>query len=818
MNYKKYIPHLAAIVIFLVLSIVYVYPVLEGKKVKQGDIIQFKGMSKEIVDHREDHGEEPLWTNGMFGGMPAYQVSMISKANLMNTIDDILSLGLPRPADYIFLNFLGFFILLLVMRVNPWVSLMGAVAYSFSSYFFIIIEAGHTSKAHAMTYMGPVVAGVILAYRGKYLWGAALTALFLGIEIACNHLQITYYLALIVLALIIGEFIHHLKENKLPQFIKASLFLLAAALLAIATNSTLLLTTMEYADHSIRGKSELTIGENENRTSGLDRDYATTWSYGKEETLTLLIPNTKGGATGPIGMQNKGMEDVRSEFRQSVAQSNHYWGDQPGTSGPVYVGAIIMFFFVLGLFLLEGRIKWPLLAVTILAIFLSWGKNMMWFTDLFLDYFPGYNKFRTVSMILVIAEFTIPLLAILTVAKIINTPSIIKEKKNQFFASFGLTAGVALILWIMPDVFLSFLSQQEIAMFGEQMKQSPANYAAQIDMFMGALADVRIQIFKADAIRTFLFIALAAAVLYLFSKNIIKKPVFILSLTLLILVDMWAIDKRYLSDEDFVRKREMSNPFPMTAADKQIKADPDPNFRVMNLAVNTFNDASTSYYHKSIGGYHGAKMKRYQELITHQIANNNIRVLDMLNTKYFIMPNNDRSGVVAQFNYTALGHAWFVKNVNEVQNADEEIKALDTFIPAKDVIVDKRFADQYKNHMSVDSVSGDIALTSYKSNELVYKTNTTQDQVAVFSEIYYPEGWEVTIDGEEVDHFRANYVLRAMVVPAGQHEIVFKFNPSSYRVGEAITLIASILIILLVIGVAYMEIMKARKENLSTES
>ncbi len=813
MKFKRYIPHVVALLAFLMLSIVYVSPVLDGKKLKQGDIIQFKGMSKEIVDHRDKYGEEPLWTNGMFSGMPAYQVSMRSNSNLMNTIDDILSLGLPHPANFIFLNFIGFFILLLVLRTNPWISLIGAVAYSFSSYFFIVIGAGHTSKAHAMTYMGPVVAGVILAYRGKYLPGAALTALALGLEISCNHLQITYYLAFIIVAIGIAELIYHIKEKQLPKFFKASLILIVAAVLAIGTNATLLLTTMEYADHSIRGKSELTTDAN--KTNGLDRDYVTTWSYGKQETLTLLIPNAKGGATGAIGMEATGINDIQPEFRKMVAGNNHYWGDQPGTSGPVYVGALIMFLFFIGLFILDGRLKWALLFVTVLAIFLSWGKNMMWFTNLFLDYFPAYNKFRTVSMILVIAEFTIPLIAILALEKIVRNPQLLKEKKSQIFVALGLTGGVALVLYALPQLFLNFLSNMELQSFEQQKVQSP-EYAAQIDVFMDNLEYVRVKIFRADALRSLIFILLGSGALLLFSKNILKKPVFIAVIGLLILADMWSVDKRYLSNENFVRKSKMERPFPMTNADRQILQDTDPNFRVFNLSVNAFSDASTSYYHKSIGGYHGAKMKRYQELIDQHIAKNNIRVLDMLNTKYFIIPNNNRSDVVAQFNRTALGNAWFVKNVKLVENADAELEALHTFDPATELIVDKRFENQLADYKSVDSISGAIQLTSYKANELVYQSNSTQEQLAVFSEIYYPYGWKVTIDGEEVEHFRANYVLRAMVIPAGEHEVVFTFNPSSYANGEILTLMSGILILLMVAGVIVFEI-RARKAK-KTES
>ncbi len=824
---KNIVPYAVAIVIFIIITMVYFNPLLQGKKIRQDDITRHKGMSKEIVDFREKTGDEALWTNSMFGGMPAYQISVKYKSNLISYFDKIFRLGLPHPAAYVFLYFIGFFILLLVLGVDPWLSFAGSIAFAFSSYFFIIIEAGHNSKAHAIGYMAPVLAGMILCYRGKYLWGGILTALFLALELRAGHPQITYYLLIIAIILGIYEFVNAIKEKKYIPFLRSVGVLIIAALLAVLTHSTNLWATYEYGKYTIRGKSELTSNL-DNKTTGLDKDYATAWSYGVPETFSLMIPNTKGGATGVLGNNKKVMKDVDRQFKQAIAGQNHYWGNQPFTSGPVYVGAIIVFLFVLGIFIVPGRLKWVLVSATVLSIFLSWGKNFMPLTDFFLDYIPGYNKFRAVSMTLVIAELCMPLLAILTVNEIFRNPGIIKEKQKQFFIAFGLTGGLALIFYLVPSLFFNFLSNDEIIQFDEVRKSADPN---QLSLFISNLEQARISIFKADAIRSFFFILLGGLVLWLYSMKKIGWKILVSALAILFLIDMTTICYRYLNNENFVRKSKVTKPYQASAADKEIFKDTNPDFRVLNIAVNTFNDASTSYFHKSIGGYHGAKLRRYQELIDHQISSekekivntltnnptllsiNNtlgkLPVLNMLNTKYIIYD----PARIPLINNSALGNAWFVENYKIVDNADEEIAALNNFNPDKIAIVDKRFEDQLTGKkFESDSLSA-IKLTEYQPNHLVYSSKSSDDQLAVFSEIYYDKGWNAYIDGKPAPYFRADYVLRAMIVPAGDHTIEFKFEPKVYKVGENISLISSILLILLLIGGLYYEIRKNLKSE-----
>lgn len=803
---KKYLPHLTAVLIFLVLTMGYFSPLLEGKKLKQPDISNWKGMSKEIVDYREKTGEEPLWTNSMFGGMPAYQISVEYKANLIRHVDNIFKLGLPHPANLVIIYFLGFFILLMVLRVNPWLAFAGSAAFAFSSYFFIILEAGHNSKAHAIGYMAPVLAGIILSYRGKRLAGALLTALFLALEIRANHLQITYYLMLIVIIIGITELISAYREKRLPDFLKTTGLLFIAALLAVSTNITSLWATWEYGKETIRGRSELSSNP-ENRTSGLDKDYATSWSYGRAETFSLLIPNVKGGATGSLGENEKAMDKVDRDWAQTIAGQNHYWGDQPFTSGPVYAGAIMVFLFVLGLFILKGNMRWWLLAATALSILLSWGKNFMPLTDFFLHYIPGYNKFRAVSMILVIADLTIPLLGILALKEIIEKPEILKQKRRGFYIALGLTAGLALLFFILPQTFFSFLSGMEKSFIAEQRATVDSGQAAQLEQFAHNLTIARVAVFKADAIRTVLFILLAAAALWLYERKNIGKGILTAIISVLILADMVPVAYRYLNNDNFVSKTLVNNPFTPTDANKLISKDSDPNFRVLNTTVSTFQDASTSYFHKSIGGYHGAKLRRYQELIDHHIGKYNESVLNMLNTKYFIVADENRRPV-AQLNMDALGHAWFVDEYILVDNADEEIEALTAFNPGTTAIVDKRFSDRLSGFDAVPDSTAQINLSSYAPNKLKYSYSAASDQLVVFSEIYYDKGWNAFIDGKPAPHFRANYVLRAMAVPAGSHDIEFRFEPVVYRTGESISLAGSLLLLLLLLGYAFTEFRK----------
>jgi hypothetical protein len=784
---KLLAPHLLAVVVFIVVTFLYFPPLLEGKVIRQGDILNYQGMSKEISDYRNATGKEPLWTNSMFGGMPAYQISVVYHNNVAKKINNIISLKLPVPAVYLFLSLLGFYILMLVMGANIWIAVAGAFAFAFSSYFFIIEAAGHNSKAHAMAFMAPILAGIILTFRGKYILGAAVFALFLALQLNANHLQITYYTALIILVFGIVEFIYALKEKRLIQFTKATSILALVAVFAATTNITNMLLTYEYGKESTRGKSELTTNT-EDKTSGLDKSYILNdYSYGIAETFNLFIPNFMGGSSsGDVGVNSesfKWLQDNQYNATQGVKHMPSYWGGQRFTSGPVYIGAVVIFLFVLGLFLLKGRFKWWIVGATCLSLLLAWGKNFEWFSDLFIDYFPGYDKFRTVSMILVIAELTIPLFAMVTFIKIIKKEFDKAIVSRSLLYSLYITGGFALLFIIIAGMF-NFTSPND-----SQMDQSLVN----------ALISDREKLLRIDAFRSLIFVLLTGGLIWLIIKEKIKTTWAGIVLCLLFLLDLGTVGKRYLNKDNFVTKREAKQPYTPTEADLAILQDKDLSYRVLNFTTDPFNDASTSYFHKSIGGYHGAKLKRYQELIEHQIGKQNIQVLNMLNTKYFIGLNEKREHI-AQLNPGALGNAWYIDTVQIVENADQELAALTNLNPQTKVVIDKRFKDLVsKSNYTRDSLSA-IKLTEYQPNYLVYKSTANTGQLAVFSEIYYAHGWKAYVDEKLTPHFRVNYVLRAMEIPAGNHRIEFKFEPELYYKGESISLASSIILILILIS------------------
>lgn len=790
LNWKKLLPHLTAIAVFVLISLVYFSPVLEGKKLDQQDIRQFIGAAEEIVQHRAEYNEDPLWTNSMFGGMPAYQISVKHDTNLVSYFSNLIKLYLPAPAGTVFLYLLGFYFLLISLAIDYRLAIIGAIAFAFSSYFFIIIEAGHNTKAHAIGYIAPVIASVLMVFRGKILLGSVLTAFFTALMVNANHFQITYYLIILLIVIGVVKLIQSVKENTIPLFFKKVGFLLLAGMLGSLTSSSKLLTTMEYGEESIRGKSELTANQS-NKTSGLDKDYATAWSYGKAESFTLLIPNFHGGASGgELGTDSETYKLFKNSAQSSQAkniikQLPLYWGTQPFTSGPVYAGAIVCFLFVLGLFLIGGYTRWWVVVSFLLMLALSWGKNFMPLTDFFLEYIPVYNKFRAVSTTLVIVEFLMPLLAILALKKVIDdgkTDKIVKALKY----SFGITAGLCLLFALMPNAFFDFVSSND-SQYGEALTD-----ALQID---------RASIFQSDAFRSLILILLALTSIWLFLSKTLKKAPFIFIIGALILGDMWVVNKRYLNNENFKAKRKVSQPHTPSSADNQILRDSDPNYRVYNTTVSPFNDASTSYFHKSVGGYHGAKLRRYQELIDYHISKGNMQVFNMLNTKYFIVKG--QSGPVAQLNSGALGNAWFVKEIIKAENADKEIETLGQINTATQAVVDDRF-DTPEN-ISFDSTAS-ISLTSYKANHLVYESNTSSNQFAVFSEIFYDKGWNAYIDGELMPHVRANYVLRAMPIPSGSHIIEFKFEPQTHYIGEKISFASSLILLLFLAGVFYKEL------------
>jgi hypothetical protein len=808
-KFKKISPHLIVILLFVGISFTYFSPVLQGKLLNMADITHHKGMSKEVTDFREATGEEALWTNSMFSGMPAYQISTRSNGNLIQYVAKTISLGIPRPANLLFLYLLGFYLLLLSLKVDYRLSAAGAIAFAFSSYFFIIIMAGHMTKALAIAYLPMVVAAVLYTYRGRMLLGGVLTALTVALELYANHLQITYYLVLMLILIGLVQFIKDFKANNLMDFSKRSGVLILAALLASATAFTRLSTTMEYGTESTRGKSELT-NNLDNKTSGLDKDYATSWSYGIAETFTLLIPNFYGGASqGKLTTDSETYQAIKRapNAKQLIKQLPLYWGTQPFTSGPTYAGSIVMFLFIFGLIFVKSEMRVWILLATIMSIMLAWGKNFMPLTDLFLDYFPGYNKFRAVSMILVVAEFTLPLLGFVALNKFLlekdedyETYSKVKDVRAQKVShvavkskklrslnlAFYIVGGLSLIFALMPSLFFDFVGGQDANL---------AKNGWPID----ALQSDRSGLLSADAWRSFTFIALTFGAMWMFLKNKISSKYVILIVGVLVLADMWTVNKRYLNDDNFARKSKVQVPYKATAADQQILRDTDPNFRVFNQSVSTFNDASTSYFHKSIGGYHGAKLKRYQELIENHISKGNMAVLNMLNTKYFITPKGQ-----AQQNPGARGNAWFVNEINIVANADAEIAALDGFKPSNTAIVDTSFSEQIID--GLDNIASSIVLTEYKPNYLKYNSNSINDGIAIFSEIYYDKGWNAYVNGELKPHFRANYVLRGMKIPAGNHVVEFKFEPAVYHVSEQIALASSVVLLLLLAFVSVKEL------------
>ncbi|MBP6871720.1 MAG: hypothetical protein KBC43_06910 [Bacteroidales bacterium] len=806
LSFKKLLPVIVALAVFFLIIIIYFYPVLEGKKLSASDMVHFKGMSKEVVDYRDKTGEEALWTNGMFGGMPAYQISVHYTQNLMTYIHRLLRLGFHLPVGMIIIYFIGFYILMRVLKINPWLSITGAIAFAFSSYFFIILEAGHTSKAYAIGYMAPVFAGIILSYRGRWLAGGLTTAFFLALLIVSGHPQITYYLLIAMLIYGLVELIRHYREKKLPDFLKATGVLVLAALLAVLTHTASLWNVYEYSKYSIRGKTELT-SEQENRTSGLDKDYATAWSYGISETMTLLIPNFHGGSSHGELSKNSETYQVLTQNRvpnadQIIKALPLYWGDQPFTSGPVYVGAIIVFLFVFSLIYLKGPLKWWGIAVTVLSIMLAWGKNFMPLTDFFLDYVPLYNKFRAVSMTLVIAELSIPLLALVALDQLLKDPAKEKAVKSLFMALY-IVGGLLVFFLLLGTSLFSFSSPNDAS------QGIP-------DWLMPALESDRKALFRNDVVRSLIFVLLAFGLLWAYLKGKAKLAYVLALLPLFVIVDMWPVNKRYLNNDDFIKKNKVDNPYQATPADIAILKDKDLSYRVYNMNEAFDASARTSYFHKNIGGYHGAKMRRYQEVVDHALMDERRNIAEalgnsqvapgeamagatafnMLNTRYLILNANSEP----LKNPYACGNAWFVGDYKIVANADEEIASLNGLDPARTAVIDKRFESFVAGLRPSAGPSGSIDLLSYSPDQLVYEYDAPADQLAVFSEIYYDKGWNAYLDGKKSPHFRANFILRAMVLPAGQHKLEFRFEPKSYYLGGNISLASSLIILLLIAG------------------
>ena len=831
---KKLLPDLIAILAFVLLSFAYFFPAdIENRILFQHDTAAGAGAGQEVKEYYEQTGERSRWTNSLFGGMPMYQIApSYDSTKSLQWVQKAYQLFLPDYVCLTFMLMLGFYNLLRVFGIPVWLAGLGGSMWAFSSYFFFLLSAGHIWLFITLAYVPPTIAGIVLAYRGKLLWGGILTALFVALQITSNHVQMSYYFFFVILFFVGAYFEKAWRTKTLPQFFKASAVLIVAALVGIAANVSNLYHTYAYSKETMRGKSELVqTGDAAKQTSsGLDRDYITQWSYGIDETLTLLVPNFKGGASAALSQSETAMSKANPMYSSLYGSLTQYFGTQPMTSGPVYVGAFVLFLFVLGCFIVKGPLKWALIGATFFSIVLSWGKNFMPLTDFFIDYVPLYNKFRAVSSILVIAEFTIPLLAIFALKRLLEEPEILKQEKKPLGISLLLTAGIALLLAIAPgSIGSGYVPAQEAQMLQNAVNQQmiPAN---ELSGILANLGEMRAELVSSDALRSFIFIGIGCSLLWLYASGKLRSSLTIAGITILCLADMWGVNKRYLNDAQFVPHSIRTETFTKTNTDELILQDTSLDYRVLNFATSTFDDNNTSYWHKSVGGYHPAKLRRYQEMIEHHISPemqaaykaiataggemdsvdaNKFRILNMLNTKYFIFPAGQQRQTVPILNPHAYGNAWFVNKVQYVNNANEEIDALDSIIPTETAVVDARFKDVLKGTTESykDSLSS-IRLTSYTPNRLTYETNNAQDGIAVFSEIYYPDGWHVTIDGQPAELARADYILRTMYVPAGQHTIEMRFDPTSLHVTEGIAYGA---LALLVIGIIVAVLIAKRK-------
>ena len=822
-TWKKFLPDVLAVVLFAVISVAYFFPAdIEGKILYQHDAAAGKGIGREMAEHREQTGEVTRWMNSVFSGMPTYQTAPeYGSTKGLGTVMDVYHLYLPENVWYVFAYLLGFYILLRAFNFRQSLAVLGSILWAFSSYFLIIIAAGHIWKVMALAYLPPMIAGVVLSYRGKYLLGTIVTAIFAAFEINANHVQMTYYFLFVILFMVIAFFIDAMRKKELARFGKATAACAVGALIGVCLNLSNLYHTWEYSKESMRGKSELVKKDAANQSAtGLDRDYITAWSYGIGETWTLLVPNAKGGASVPLAQNETAMSKADYNFAPIYEQLGQYWGEQPGTSGPVYVGAFVLMLFVLGLFIVKGPMKWALLAATVLSVLLSWGKNFMPLTDFFIDYVPMYSKFRTVASILVIAEFTIPLLAMLALKRIVDEPDLLTRNIKWFYASFALTGGIALLFALMPTVFFSdFISSSEM----KALTSLPQEYITPV---IENLREMRQAVFTADCWRSFFVIVVGALCLLLYKAKKLKAGYMVGAIIVLCLIDLWQVDKRYLNNDMFVYKSVREAPIEMTDADRQILQDTTDlrNFRVLNFASNTFNENETSYYHNSIGGYHAAKLRRYQDIIDYYIApemqklmpavaqaggdmskvngDSIFPVLNLLNARYFILPLQDGKTVPIQNPYVH-GPAWFVDKISYVDNANKEIETVGKLDLRHEAVADKRFEGVLKAAARQDSTSR-VKLVSYMSDNLKYEVSSSKGGVIVFSEVYYP-GWTATVDGQPVELGRVDYLLRAVNVAPGKHTVELAFKPKSVTVTETMAYISyAILLGLIALGV-YME-------------
>ena len=826
-TWKKFLPDVVVIIVFAIISFAYFFvPITQGKILFQHDASAGVGAAQEMTEYQNRTGETTRWTNSIFGGMPTYQMSPSYRStDGLSQVMNAYHLWLPDNVWFLFAYLLGFYILLRAFDFRQSLAALGSVMWAFSSYFLIIIAAGHLWKVMALAYLPPMIAGVVLAYRGRYLSGFIVTALFTAFEIKANHVQMTYYYLFIILFMVIAYLVKSIREKQLAVFLKATGVLAAAALIGIAINLSSLYHTWQYQKESMRGKSELVKKDAANQTSsGLDRDYITQWSYGIDETLTLLVPDAKGGASVPLGKNATAMAKADPQIQSMIPQLYdafpQYFGTQPGTSGPVYVGAFVLFLFILGLFIVKGPMKWALLAATILSVLLAWGHNFMGFTNFFLDYIPMYAKFRTVASILVIAEFTIPLLAALTLKKIVDEPDVLSKQMKFAYISIALTAGVAALIALFPDMMGPFVSEQERQMIGS-IQGMDGGTARTI---LANISDMRAAMVSSDAWRSVIIILIGFALLFAYKLKKLRADYMIAALLVLCLVDMWQVDKRYLNDEMFVPKSERDMPQQPTATDIEINKDKSLDYRVLNFASNTFNENETSYFHKSIGGYHPAKLRRYQEMIDAYIApemqkamqtiaakGGNMQqvdgvklfpVLNMLNTKYFIFPLQGGATMPLK-NIYAQGNGWFVDKIDYVADANAEYAEVGKIDVRHEAVADKQFEAVLGQAKANDSTAT-VKLDKYEPNNLQYTVNSKNGGIVVFSEIYYP-GWKATVDGQSVELGRVNYILRAVNVKPGKHIVVLDFHPTSISTTETIAYISIVILLLAIVGAGYME-------------
>ncbi|MEC8683589.1 MAG: YfhO family protein [Bacteroidota bacterium] len=795
-SFKKIAPHLVVVLIFIITALLYFSPVLSGKKMFQSDIQQYRGMAKEQMDFRAATGEEPYWTDAAFGGMPTYQLGAKYPFNWIKSLD--LSIRfLPRPADYLFLYFIGFYVLLLVLKLDWKYAGLGALAFGFSSYLIIILGVGHNAKAHAIAYMPLVLSGILLTFRKKYIWGFILTTVAMALEIVANHVQMTYYLMLLVLVLGVAYLIDAFRKNELLHFFKSVGILVLAVVLAIGTNAASLMATSEYSAFSTRGKSDLTInpdGTPKTDVGGLDKEYINQYSYGISETLDLFIAGLYGGS-------NSEPYDKDSAFTQFLLQQGvppaqvesifgqfglYYWGSQPGVSGPAYLGAVVVFLFVLGIFMVKGRLKWWLLGGTILSLLLSFGSNLSWFTDLWIDYFPLYNKFRAVTSIQVIAELCVPVLAVFGLYKILQKTEAKEDKLKALKWTTGITGGLSLIILLFNGSLFSFAGGND------------AYYIQNFGMdFISAVKEDRKSLLVNDTLKTLILVLIAAGLIWFYIKQKVSEIQVILVMAILIVFDLVQVDRRYVNTENFMAARLVEQPFQASEADKQILQDTS-RYRVFEQRIG-LNGARTSYFHNSIGGYHGAKPARLQELAEFYLYQGNIQPLNLLNVKYIISQDEEGAEQVQQ-NPQANGNVWFVQNVKVVPDADAEILALDSLNTLQTAVIQERYANDLPRNIFPQDSTDNISLVEHQPNYLKYQSSAQEAKLAVFSEVYYPDGWNVYIDGKPSTYFKADYILRAMMVPEGEHTIEFKFEPQVVKAGSTISLASNILLLLIILG------------------